>query len=137
MTEMTLEHLNEKFEIVDTPIIDWPKDLSSKPLDAPLEGDCKTYARTVRNILKCDPWAAIVWQCWSEQNRSRFPYLPRHAVIWVKGRGWIDSTTREFRRTPAPCWRLWPVGTPVTLWLIYTFGVFKGWWSYNPVDWFL
>ena len=38
--------------------------------------------------------------------------LPRHAVLWVKGRGWIDSTNREWRATPAPHKRAWPVGAP-------------------------
>jgi hypothetical protein len=52
-------------------------------------------------------------RCWSK------PGLPRHAVLWVFGRGFIDSTTREFRKTPLPCIPAWPVGTPAILGLAW------------------
>jgi hypothetical protein len=102
---MTLAELNRRFRIVPTSLLGFPRDLSNstKP-----EGDCQTYAKTVKAILGVKFPQAIVWRCRSPQNGL----LPRHAVLWVKGRGFIDSTRREFRDSPAPHRRAWPVGTP-------------------------
>lgn len=123
MPGMTIEDLNRRFKIVPTSLFTLPRDLSKTPEGQPVEGDCQDYAKTVRRILKVKPWQAIVWRCWSPQNGL----LPRHAVLWVKGKGWIDSTDREFRRTPAPHKRAWPVGTPFIAFLIWQFCIFKGW----------
>ena len=101
---MTLAEFNRRFRIVPTSLIGLPRDLSKG--DKPLDGDCQDFARTVRKIMGVKPWEAVVWRCWSPQNGI----IPRHAVIWVKGRGWIDSTNREWRDTPAPHRKAWPVG---------------------------
>ena len=106
---MTLDELKRRFKIVPTSLIGLPRDLSKTPKGQPVEGDCQDFAKTVRAIMGVKPWEAIVWRCWSPQNGI----LPRHAVIWVKGYGWIDSTEREWRDSPKPHKRAWPVGTPV------------------------
>ena len=94
------------FKIIPTSLFGLPRDLSDDPEP---RGDCQDFARTVRKIMRVKPWEAVVWRCWSPQNGL----LPRHAVIWVKGHGWIDSTTREWRSSPKPHRRAWPVGAPV------------------------
>lgn len=97
MPKLALDYLNARFKIVPTSLLGLPRDLSDHAPDDVLEGDCQTYAKTVRGIMarehRIKPWQAIVWRCWSPQNGI----LPRHAVIWVKGYGWIDSTRREWR----------------------------------------
>jgi hypothetical protein len=122
---------NLLYKIIKTSIFSLPRRNAFK-------GDCQTYARNIRRILNVKPWEAVVWRCWSPQNKW---WWPRHAVIWVKGYGWIDSTKREFRDKPDPHTRLWPVGTPAIVWLIYSIGVFQGWWStlniFNVIGWFL
>jgi hypothetical protein len=129
MTEkLTLDEFNEHYRVVPTSLLGLPQDLSHASPVEPLQGDCQTYTRTVRKIVGAALCRALVWRCWSPQNWKKFPYVPRHAVLWVKGRGWIDSTEREWRDSPTPHTRCWPVGTPAILWLLYTFGVFRGWW---------
>lgn len=124
MPEMTIEDLNRRFKIVPTSLFTLPRDLSKTPGGQPLEGDCQDYAKTVRRILKVKPWQAIVWRCWSPQNGL----LPRHAVIWVKGYGWVDSTRREWRDSPTPHRRCWPVGAPAIAFVIWQIGLYLGWW---------
>lgn len=129
---ITLEQFNKRFKIVPTSLLGRAQDLSDRPDDAKLEGDCRTYVRTVRNILKLKRWEYAQWRAWSK------PGIPRHAIMWVKGKGWIDSTTRQFRPTPAPCRRLWPIGTPVTIAIVYGTGVWYGWLpAINPVGWIM
>ena len=95
---LTIQELNRRYKIVPTSLLGLPRDLSDATPGAALQGDCQDYARTVRSIMGVKPWEAVVWRCWSPQNGI----LPRHAVIWVKGHGWIDSTEREWRDSPAP-----------------------------------
>lgn len=106
--QVTLSEFNIRFRIVPTSLFGLPRDLSKTQPGVPANGDCQDYARTVRKIMRVKPWEAIVWRCWSPVNGA----LPRHAVIWVKGHGWIDSTRREWRDSPAPHKRAWPVGAP-------------------------
>jgi hypothetical protein len=102
---MTLAEFNRRFRIVPTSLFGLPRDLSNA---AKPEGDCQSFAKTVKAILGVKFPQAIVWRCWSPVNGV----LPRHAVLYVKGHGWIDSTEREWRDSPAPHRRAWPVGTP-------------------------
>jgi hypothetical protein len=120
---MTLAEFNKRFRITKTSLLGLPRDLSDTPKDQPVKGDCQDYARTVRKIMDVKPWEAVVWRCWSPQNGL----LPRHAVIWVKGHGWIDSTERKWRDSPKPHRRAWPVGTPAILALAY-WARWWGWW---------
>ena len=110
---MNLDEFNRRFRIVPTSLISLPRDLRNTPKGQPVTGDCQDYARTVRKILGVKPWEAIMVRCWSDK------VIPRHAVLWVKGRGWIDSTNRTFRRTPLPNIPCWPVGTPVIVGLAF------------------
>jgi hypothetical protein len=115
---MTLAEFNRRFRIVPTSLWNWPRDLSKAGPDEMLGDDCQTYAKTVKRILDVKFPRAIVIRCWSK------PGLPRHAVLWVKGRGFIDSTTRQFRKTPLPCIPAWPVGTPAIVGML---GVARFW----------
>jgi len=121
---MNLDEFNAKFRIVPTSLFNWPRDLNNvaKP-----EGDCQDYAKTVKRILGVKFPRAIVWRCWSPQNGL----LPRHAVIWVKGEGWMDSNFRFWRGSPWPHKRAWPVGMPAIVgWAVagYWVGRIQGWW---------
>jgi hypothetical protein len=79
------------------------------------QGACGTFAWSVLSLeTGGHPWRAILtgkamlWRCKSPSNAT----IPRHAVLWLRGKGWIDSTVREWRDSPAPHRRAWPVGTP-------------------------
>lgn len=121
-----LARFNRRFRIVPTSLLGRARDLSHlRP--GPLVGDCQTYCRTVRSILGLKPWQGVRWRCWSKEGRPR--WVPRHAVLWVKGKGWIDSTHREFRPSPAPHRRLWPIGTPTAAGITWAVGLWNGWWG--------
>jgi len=128
---MTYEELKRRFRIVPTSLIDLPLDLSGTPATKPVTGDCQDYARTAKKALGLKWHQAIMIRCWSPQNWKP-PFLPRHAVLWVFGRGFIDSTYREFRRTPLPCIPIWPVGSPLILAATHAIGVWQGWWNVVP-----
>lgn len=75
-------------------------------------GACGTFAWSVLNIeTGGEPWKALltgramIWRCWSEKNRA----VPRHAVLYVEGKGWIDSTDRSWRPDPGPNRKAWPM----------------------------
>jgi hypothetical protein len=80
------------------------------------KGACGTFAWSALHIeTGGKPWQAILtgkamlWRCWSPVNGK----VPRHAALWVRGKGWIDSTVREWRPKPEPHRKAWPVGFPV------------------------
>lgn len=125
---MTYEELKRRFRIVPTSLIGLPRDLSKAPVTKPLTGDCQDYAKTAKKVLGLKWYQAMMIRCWSK------PGLPRHAVLWVFGRGFVDSTYRDFRTTPWPCLPIWPVGTPLIAGVIHAVGVSQGWWSAVP-DW--
>ena len=106
---MTLAEFNARFRIVDTSLFNLPRDVRNDP-----KGDCQSYAKTVKKIEGVKFPKAVVIRCWSPQNWKP-PFLPRHAVLWVKGKGFIDSTRREYRKWPWPHVPAWPVGFPVVL----------------------
>jgi hypothetical protein len=105
------------FRIVPTSLFNLPRDVRDDP-----RGDCQDFARTVAAIEGVHFPRAIMVRCWSPQNLRKFPFVPRHAVLWVKGKGFIDSTVREYRKTPWPHIPAWPVGAPlvvVVVWAIF------------------
>jgi hypothetical protein len=115
---MTLAEFNRRFRIVPTSLWNWPRDLSKAGPDEPLGDDCQTYARTVAAIEGVRFPRAIMVRCWSPQNLRKFPFVPRHAVMWIKGKGFIDSSRREYRKTPWPHIPAWPVGAPLVAFLL-------------------
>ena len=119
--QAALARFNRDFRIKPTSLLGLPRDLSrvEKP-----RGDCQDYAKTVKAIVGAKFPKAIVWRCWSPQNGR----IPRHAVLWVKGKGWIDSTERKWRDKPAPHKLAWPVGTVPLVAVLAVFGWLRGWW---------
>jgi hypothetical protein len=98
------------FKIAPTSLLDWPRDLSDHPEPS---GDCQDFAKTVARIEGVKFPRAVMIRCWSPQNLRKFPFVPRHAVMWIKGKGFIDSTVREYRKWPWPHIPAWPVGAPL------------------------
>ena len=99
------------FKIIPTSLFGLPRDMSDDPEP---RGDCQDFAKTVKRIEGVKFPKAIVIRGWSPLNWKP-PFLPRHAVLWVKGKGFIDSTRREYRKWPWPHIPAWPVGAPVVL----------------------
>lgn len=94
------------------------------------QGACGTFAWSVLHIeTGGKPWRAILtgrallWRCKSPSNGT----VPRHAVLWVKGHGWIDSTVREWRPSASPHRRAWPVGAPALVGLAVAAKVWGLW----------
>jgi len=142
MMPTTVERLawfNKHYKIVDTGLLELPDDLSdfdedqmntAEPPDW-LKGDCQTYGRTVKNIVGAKFPKAIMFRCFSTTSNPR--WLPRHAVLWVKGRGWIDSSNRKWRNSPLPnCIPIWPVGFPLIVFTIYTVAAWFGYYLPLP-----
>lgn len=113
---MDLAEFNRRFRIVPTSLFNLPRDVRDDP-----RGDCQDFAKTVARIEGVRFPRAIMIRCWSPENGL----LPRHAVMWIKGKGFIDSTVREYRKTPWPHIPAWPVGTPAILAAVW---VAKLWW---------
>ncbi len=87
--------------------------------DAQPKGDCQDFAWSVlilatggklQAIKALLTGKAMIWRCWSPVNGK----VPRHAVLRYRDK-WIDSTVREWRDSPTPHKRAWPVGTPVLI----------------------
>ena len=70
-------------------------------------GDCDDFALTVAHTMAGGWlklwWKVLTFQCvfWLVKSPSN-GIFPRHVVLWYRGRGWIDSTERAWRDTPAP-----------------------------------
>lgn len=135
-----LAWFNKHYRIVDTGLLELPDDLSDFDEDQMgaaqppvwLAGDCQTYGKTVKNIVGAKFPKAIMFRCFSTTSNPR--WLPRHAVLWVKGFGWIDSSNRKWRNSPLPnCWPIWPVGFPIIAFTIYSIASWFGW--IDPLAW--
>ena len=110
---MTTESFAARFRYKRTFPFSRIRDVSQ---DAEPQGACGTFAWSVLSLeTGGKPWRAILtcrallWRCKSPSNGI----TPRHAVLWVRGKGYIDSTVREWRDTPAPHKLRWPMGAPV------------------------
>lgn len=126
-----LAHFNRVFKIVPTSLFNVPR---SKAGDTKPGGDCQDYGKSIKDILDVSFPKAIMVRCYSKEN-LKFPFLPRHAVLWVKGLGFIDSTRREFRKTPWPHLPVWPVGAPLIGGIVWSVGFWNGWWG--APDWLI
>jgi hypothetical protein len=69
---------------------------------APYEGNCTDFAWTVALLEAGSVWKlvwwtltlrAVFWLTWSEKNTV----APRHTILYVRGKGYIDSTYRYWR----------------------------------------
>ena len=81
------------------------------------EGDCDDFALTVL-ILEEGGWLGAIWALltfkacfWLVHSPSNF-IIPRHVVLHHRKLGWIDSTERTWRNTPAPHRRRLPLLAP-------------------------
>jgi hypothetical protein len=117
---MTTEAFCRAFRYRAGSIIALWKDVSRD--DEP-SGVCQDFALSVLSIeTGGKPWRhiltgrAMIWRAKSPVNKT----LPRHAILWMKGKGFIDSTDRFWRDTPAPNRLRWPAGLPVILGLVLT-----------------
>lgn len=72
---------------------------------APYEGNCTDFAWTVALLEAGSVWKlvwwtltlrAVFWLTWSEKNTV----VPRHTILYVRGKGYIDSTYRYWRPNP-------------------------------------
>ena len=79
------------------------------------QGACGAFCWSVLSLeTGGKPWRAILtgrallWRCKSPSNGT----VPRHAALWMRGKGYIDSTVREWRDAPAPHKLRWPMGAP-------------------------
>ena len=115
---MTTESFAARFIYKRTKPVSLIRDVSR---DLEPQGACGTFAFSVLNIeTGGKPWRAILtgrallWRCWSDKNGA----IPRHAVLYLRGKGYIDSTRREWRSSPKPHRRAWPVGFPVLVGLV-------------------
>ena len=127
---LTYEQLKKRFKVVPTKLLGLPKDKSDVAPGMPVNGDCQDYAKTSKKVLGLKWYQAMQIRCWSPLNRKKFPYLPRHAVLWVFGQGFLDSTDRDLRKSPLPHWPLWPVGTPFIAFVVWQIGIDLGlWWG--------
>ena len=71
-------------------------------------GDCEDFARTVAQLYYGGTTEELVRQmqkgnvkfilCWSPSNG----WIPRHTIVWIRGKGYVDSTKRIFRPDPKP-----------------------------------
>ncbi|MGL6208708.1 MAG: hypothetical protein ACRC14_02620 [Paracoccaceae bacterium] len=84
------------------------------------EGQCQDFAWTVlileiggklQALKALLTGRAMIWRAKSPVNGL----IPRHAVLWLRGAGYIDSTNREWRTSAAPHELWWPCGLPVIL----------------------
>ncbi|MGL5008608.1 MAG: hypothetical protein ACRC6I_01895 [Paracoccaceae bacterium] len=129
---MTTEDFRRRFKIVPTSLFGLWRDLSHEENQ---RGDCQDFAWTVLIIETGSKAAAIkalltgramIWRCWSPVNGA----IPRHAVLYLRGKGWTDSANREWRDGPRPHTRAWPAGAPVLAamgFAAYTWVRLRGW----------
>ena len=77
-------------------------------------GDCGAFAWTVLLILEGGFVGAVKAQIAGRARlvRVKSPVndvIPMHVALWHRDYGWIDSTRREWRDTPAPHRTMWPL----------------------------
>lgn len=77
-------------------------------------GDCGAFAWTVLLILEGGFVGAVKAQITGKAKlvRVKSPVngtIPMHVALWHRNYGWIDSSNREWRDTPAPHRIVWPL----------------------------
>lgn len=119
---MTTDDFNRLFRYHRGGLLEPWRDLRDYP-----RGDCQSYAWTVLLIETGSPanallamltLRAMIWRAQSPVNGI----IPRHAVLYLRGKGWIDSTNREWRDSPRPHRLRWPAGAPVVAALAMAWG---------------
>jgi len=133
MPKLTTEEFARRFHYRKGSILSPWKDVGR---DAEPTGDCQDFAWSVlcietggklKALIAMLTLRAMIWRCWSPQNGV----IPRHAALWLRGKGWIDSSVRQWRDGPKPHRLACPAGLPVVLAAgaaIWNAGHFSGWW---------
>lgn len=94
--------------------------------EAPYEGGCTDFALTVLYTIE-GSWWKVLWSiltfkakfyyALSSTNRASkkkflgiipMKWVPRHTVLWYRGKGYIDSSHSTWREDPAPHKTIWP-----------------------------
>ena len=77
-------------------------------IDKSLEGTCEDFALTTLYILEDKNWFKVFWAVctfkaifWLVHSPSN-KLIPRHTILYYRGKGWVGSTYREWRPSPAP-----------------------------------
>ena len=118
---MTTEQLARAFRYRKGSILSPWRDVSR---DAEPQGDCQDLAFSVlcieaggklRALLAMLTFRAVIWRAYSPVNGA----IPRHAILWLRGKGYIDSTDRFWRPSPKPHRPVYPAGLPVLLALAF------------------
>jgi len=118
---MTTEQLARAFRYRKGSILSPWRDVSR---DAEPQGDCQDLAFSVlcleaggklRALLAMLTFRAVIWRAYSPVNGA----IPRHAVLWLRGKGYIDSTDRFWRPSPKPHRPVYPAGLPVLVALAF------------------
>ena len=68
-----------------------------------IHGDCEDFAYTVLWLMAGRSWLKFWWLVVSCQAVLWFvktQYGEGHAVLWMRGHGWIDCNHREWSATP-------------------------------------
>jgi hypothetical protein len=96
--------------------------------DAEPTGDCQTFCLSVLSLeTGGKPWRhlltgrACIWRAQSPVNKL----FPRHAVLYLRGKGFIDSSDRYWRPSPKPHRPVYPAGLPVLI----AAGAVAKWWG--------
>lgn len=124
---MTTEQLARAFRYRKGSILSPWRDVSR---DAEPQGDCQDLAFSVlcleaggklRALLAMLTLRAVIWRAWSPVNGA----IPRHAVLYLRGKGYIDSSDRYWRPSPKPHRPVYPAGLPVLI----AAGAVAKWWG--------
>lgn len=118
---MTTEQLARAFRYRKGSILSPWRDVSR---DEEPSGDCQDWCWSVlcieaggklRALLAMLTFRAVIWRAYSPVNGA----IPRHAVLWLRGKGYIDSSDRYWRPSPKPHRPVYPAGLPVLLALAF------------------
>lgn len=118
---MTTEAFAKAFRYRKGSILSPWRDVSR---DAEPSGDCQDLCWSVlcleaggklRALLAMLTFRAVIWRAYSPVNGA----IPRHAILWLRGKGYIDSSDRYWRPSPKPHRPVYPAGLPVLLALAF------------------
>lgn len=118
---MTTEQLARAFRYRKGGLLSPWRDVSR---DAEPQGDCQDLCWSVlcieaggklRALLAMLTFRAVIWRAYSPVNGA----IPRHAVLYLRGKGYIDSSDRYWRPSPKPHRPVYPAGLPVLVALAF------------------